>query len=94
MRCTACGQENREGREFCAACAAALETRCPKCEAINAPGERFCGECAAPLTQAAPPDAASPPAPAVAEASRCAGALSKNMILLINSSFEGSDASC
>src|SRR5215469_702463 len=52
MRCAKCRTDNREGRKFCAKCAAPLARLCPQCGASNEPGEDFCGECAAPLTQA------------------------------------------
>lgn len=45
LRCSSCGHENREGRKFCAQCAAALSLSCPACSAANEPGEHFCGEC-------------------------------------------------
>src|SRR6266851_2050059 len=51
MRCSKCNSDNREGRKFCAKCAAPLARMCPKCGASNEPGEDFCGECAAPLGQ-------------------------------------------
>jgi hypothetical protein len=56
MRCAKCGSENREGRKFCAKCAAPLARACPQCGAANAPDEDFCGQCAAALGQ---PPAAS-----------------------------------
>jgi len=49
MRCSKCGTDNREGRKFCAKCAAPLVRLCPRCGAPNEPGEDFCGECAAAL---------------------------------------------
>ena len=49
MRCGKCGNDNREGRKFCANCAGPLTLLCPQCGASNEPGEDFCGECAAPL---------------------------------------------
>src|SRR6516225_7395241 len=52
MRCAKCGADNREGRKFCAKCAAPLARSCPQCGASNEPGEDFCGECAASLAQA------------------------------------------
>src|SRR5262249_31376895 len=55
MRCSKCGTDNREGRKFCAKCAAPLALLCPRCSASNEPGEDFCGECAAPLGK--PPSA-------------------------------------
>src|SRR5215468_5721533 len=57
MRCAKCGAENREGRKFCAKCAAPLARSCPGCGALNEPGEDFCGECAAPLGQPSVPSA-------------------------------------
>jgi len=51
MNCTKCGAENREGRKFCAKCAAPLARMCPLCGAANEPGENFCGECAGALGQ-------------------------------------------
>ena len=45
MRCSGCGQDNREGRKFCASCGARLALTCPACGEPNEPGERFCGEC-------------------------------------------------
>ena len=52
MNCAKCGADNREGRKFCAQCAAPLARLCPQCGVANEPGENFCGECAAPLGQA------------------------------------------
>src|SRR6516225_2142322 len=54
MRCAKCGAENREGRKFCAKCAAPLARLCPRCEASNESGEDFCGECGTALGDAAP----------------------------------------
>jgi hypothetical protein len=51
MRCTKCGSDNREGRKFCAKCAAPLARLCSQCGASNEAGEDFCGECAAALGQ-------------------------------------------
>ena len=51
MRCSKCGSDNREGRKFCAKCAAPLASLRPRCDASNEPGEDFCGECAAALGQ-------------------------------------------
>jgi class 3 adenylate cyclase len=48
MRCSKCDSDNREGRKFCANCAAPLTITCSKCGATNEAGEKFCGECAAP----------------------------------------------
>ena len=64
MTCPRCHAENREGRRFCAKCAAPLAAPCPSCGFSNEPGEDFCGGCAAPLAAASrpvePPLAASP----------------------------------
>src|SRR5208283_865174 len=51
MNCAKCGSDNRDGRKFCAKCAAPLARLCPQCGASNEPGEDFCGECAAALVQ-------------------------------------------
>jgi class 3 adenylate cyclase/tetratricopeptide (TPR) repeat protein len=53
--CPRCHAENREGRRFCAKCAAPLATACPSCGFSNEPGEDFCGGCAAPLAAARRP---------------------------------------
>ena len=58
MMCPRCQAENREGRRFCAKCAAPLAVACPSCGFSNEPGEDFCGGCAAPLTVASRPDEA------------------------------------
>ncbi len=57
MKCAKCGADNREGRKFCAKCAAALARSCPQCGAFNEPAEDFCGECAAPLAKSSTPSA-------------------------------------
>jgi class 3 adenylate cyclase/tetratricopeptide (TPR) repeat protein len=51
MRCSKCGNENREGRKFCVQCGQALKLACPSCGAASEPGERFCGDCGAALSQ-------------------------------------------
>ncbi len=50
MQCSRCQAENREGRRFCAKCAAPLTIACRSCGFSNEPGEDFCGGCGAPLT--------------------------------------------
>jgi class 3 adenylate cyclase/tetratricopeptide (TPR) repeat protein len=55
MQCPRCHTENRDGRRFCAKCAAPLATACPSCGFSNEPGEDFCGGCAAPLAVASRP---------------------------------------
>jgi class 3 adenylate cyclase len=55
MTCPRCHAENREGRRFCAKCAAPLATACPSCGFSNEPGEDFCGGCAASLVVASRP---------------------------------------
>jgi hypothetical protein len=54
MRCSSCGNDNREGRKFCAQCGQPLKLVCPSCDASNEPGEAFCGDCGAALAQPAP----------------------------------------
>jgi class 3 adenylate cyclase len=49
MRCSKCGDDNREGRKFCANCGAPIAIKCERCGAWNELGERFCGECGAAL---------------------------------------------
>jgi class 3 adenylate cyclase len=51
MRCAGCGQENRHGRKFCAACGARLAVNCAACGTANEPDEKFCGECGASLAE-------------------------------------------
>ncbi len=53
MHCSGCGNDNREGRKFCAECGASLSARCTSCGAENAPGEKFCGDCGVALVGAA-----------------------------------------
>jgi class 3 adenylate cyclase/tetratricopeptide (TPR) repeat protein len=55
MQCPRCQAQNREGRRFCAECAAPLAVACESCGFSNEPGEKFCGGCAAPLTLAGRP---------------------------------------
>src|SRR6516165_11453519 len=50
MQCPRCRAENRDGRRFCAKCAAPLTVACPSCGFSNEPGEDFCGGCGASLT--------------------------------------------
>jgi hypothetical protein len=50
MRCGKCGNDNREGRKFCAKCGGPLARLCPKCGASNEPGEDFCGDCGGALS--------------------------------------------
>src|SRR5215469_814666 len=49
MRCSKCGADNREGRNFCTQCGSALSGKCPRCGAAFEPAEKFCGECGAAL---------------------------------------------
>ncbi len=46
MQCPECHVENREGRRYCAKCAAPLYAACPECGFRNEPDEEFCGGCA------------------------------------------------
>jgi class 3 adenylate cyclase len=58
MECPRCHAQNREGRRFCAQCAAPLAVPCQSCGFANEPGEKFCGGCAAPLrSPSLPPEA-------------------------------------
>jgi class 3 adenylate cyclase len=50
MTCPACGQANRAGRKFCAACGGALALVCGACGAPHEAGEKFCGECGTALS--------------------------------------------
>ena len=61
MRCTKCGNDNREGRKFCAQCGQALKLACPSCGAPNELGERFCGDCGAALVLQAQASAGQSP---------------------------------
>jgi class 3 adenylate cyclase len=54
MRCTKCGNDNREGRKFCAQCGQALKLAYPSCGAPNELGERFYGDCGAALATEQP----------------------------------------
>src|SRR5271163_3050338 len=65
MNCAKCGADNREGRKFCAKCAAPLARLCPQCGASNEPGENFCGECAAALGQTPTASAKKPNDPPI-----------------------------
>ncbi|HZT17927.1 MAG TPA: adenylate/guanylate cyclase domain-containing protein, partial [Dongiaceae bacterium] len=65
MRCGRCGEDNREGRKFCAACGAALGWTCPGCGFANEPGEAFCGGCG---SKRPAPAGTSPAAPLYGEA--------------------------
>jgi len=61
MNCAKCGADNREGRKFCAKCAAPLARLCPQCGASNELGENFCGDCGAALVAPSPASAAKTP---------------------------------
>jgi class 3 adenylate cyclase/tetratricopeptide (TPR) repeat protein len=61
MRCLKCGADNRQGRKFCAECAAPLVRTCAECGSANEPNEKFCGECGAALTPAGAGGAQSSP---------------------------------
>jgi len=54
MRCVRCGEENREGRKFCAGCGAELGWDCRVCGFGNEARESFCGGCGRPRTDAMP----------------------------------------
>ncbi len=61
MRCSRCGNDNREGRKFCAQCGQPLKLAYPSCDAPNEPQERFCGDCGAALVVQAQAGAIQPP---------------------------------
>jgi class 3 adenylate cyclase len=61
MRCSRCGNDNREGRKFCAQCGQPLKLACPSCGEPNEPQERFCGDCGAALVVQAQAGAIRPP---------------------------------
>ena len=69
ITCAACGQENREGRKFCAECGASLAPVCPACGASNEVGEKFCGDCGAALAPT-PSAGGSSPAPVAGPAEK------------------------
>jgi class 3 adenylate cyclase/tetratricopeptide (TPR) repeat protein len=50
MRCIACDTENKPGRQFCAACGAALACVCVHCGFANDADDSFCGGCGRTLT--------------------------------------------
>jgi hypothetical protein len=56
INCSACGEENTQGDQFCGACGAALVERepsrvqtCAGCGATVSADERFCGDCGTPV---------------------------------------------
>jgi class 3 adenylate cyclase len=61
MRCGRCGEENREGRKFCAGCGAELGWACPDCNFVNEAREGFCGGCGKGQPEAKPAPAAEQP---------------------------------
>ena len=68
MKCAECGQDNREGRAFCAKCGAPLSLSCPACGFVNEAEDTFCGGCGARLGEESA--AASDAEPPAAEAER------------------------
>lgn len=54
MRCAACAVENKAGRQFCAACGAALPRACVACGFANDSGDAFCGGCGRDLRRQTP----------------------------------------
>lgn len=47
--CGSCGESNRDGARFCAACGGRVTPRCATCDADLADGARFCDACGAPV---------------------------------------------
>jgi hypothetical protein len=45
MTCSACGQANPAGAQFCGGCGTRLAAACPACQASNPPANRFCHRC-------------------------------------------------
>ena len=72
-QCSACGYENRSGRQFCAQCGSRLPAACSACGFANEAGEKFCGGCGAALgAQPASSPAVGGPAAAAAAPERAA----------------------
>jgi class 3 adenylate cyclase/tetratricopeptide (TPR) repeat protein len=53
MRCTSCGSENPDSKQFCGDCGTPFGNRCPKCSAENPAGKKFCGDCGTALANKA-----------------------------------------
>jgi class 3 adenylate cyclase/ketosteroid isomerase-like protein/tetratricopeptide (TPR) repeat protein len=51
--CASCGETNRDGARFCAACGARVVARCATCDADLAERSRFCDACGAPTAATA-----------------------------------------
>src|SRR5262245_56920546 len=49
MRCSKCGDDNREGARFCDKCGAKLSPKCSSCGAENRSDAKFCDSCGAAL---------------------------------------------
>ena len=49
VTCSACGNENPEGKKFCSECGAALTLACSSCGSALEAGAKFCGECGTPV---------------------------------------------
>jgi class 3 adenylate cyclase len=87
MRCSSCGNDNRERRKFCAQCGQRLKLACPSCDAPNEPQARFCGDCGAALVVRAQSGAIQPPAiasttPDIRTESRIAAAKAESQLTL------------
>lgn len=81
MVCSACGNENKPGARFCAACGKSLTLVCRDCGATLKPGARFCPQCGRSVDTAAASEiqvvagatpAATPVAPATLAAKSAA----------------------
>ncbi|CAN5366328.1 adenylate/guanylate cyclase domain-containing protein [soil metagenome] len=61
MICTACGSDNKAGRQFCSQCGCALSVVCAACGFANEPADQFCGGCGTTLRAAITPAKDEPP---------------------------------
>jgi class 3 adenylate cyclase/tetratricopeptide (TPR) repeat protein len=89
MRCGGCGEENREGRRFCAGCGAGLGWACRVCGFGNEAGESFCGGCGKPRPEPKPAPEAERPA---ADAAKAAG--ERRQVAVLFADLSGFTAMC
>src|SRR5581483_2590582 len=83
MRCTACGEVNRDEARFCSACGVRILARCTTCDSDLLPGARFCDGCGAPV-------AGAESAGAVVSAD--AGQQSRKTVTIVFADLQGSTA--